>query len=150
MNKHMEKLVHCDPRLYSLSQQNDITLENPYFESRPSIFEDPEDMKCPKFEHGDNDQLGTQRINALLSPHYTEGSTDAEARQEAGASAVLPGHFTNLGKSWSWYLVSIMVDIRVLLWCFWGSYEVSKVFLISAVNFYYVINKLIILVPGPH
>jgi hypothetical protein len=41
----------------------------------------------------------------------------------------------------------------VLLQCFWlsGRYlEVSKIFLISAVNFYYVINKLIILVSDIH
>ncbi|TVU10857.1 hypothetical protein EJB05_44410, partial [Eragrostis curvula] len=83
MNKHVEKLVHCDPRLYSLSQQNEITLENPYFESKSSIFEDPEDIKCQKFEHKD----------ALSSPLSAAASIDAEARQQACVSNVLPGHF---------------------------------------------------------
>uniref|UniRef100_A0A0A9CRK1 TRF2/HOY1 PH-like domain-containing protein n=1 Tax=Arundo donax TaxID=35708 RepID=A0A0A9CRK1_ARUDO len=96
MNKHVEKLVHCDPRLYSLCQQNDVTLENPYFESKCSIFEDPEDIKCQKFEHrDDDDQLGPQRSNELFSPQSAAGRRDAEARQEAGTSDVLPGHFPN-------------------------------------------------------
>jgi hypothetical protein len=98
----MEKLVHCDPRLYSLCQQNHITLENPYFESKCFIFEDPEDMKCQKSEHKEDDQLGTQRLSGLLSPQDAAGSIDAEARQEARVSDVLPGH---IGKSRNWYLV---------------------------------------------
>ncbi|XP_062198648.1 uncharacterized protein LOC133901334 [Phragmites australis] len=94
MNKHVEKLVHCDPRLYSLSQQNDINLENPYFELNCSIFEDPEDIKCQKFEHkDDDDHLGTQRSNAIILPHSPVGMIDAEARQQAGTSDILPGHF---------------------------------------------------------
>ncbi|KAK3129309.1 hypothetical protein QOZ80_6BG0477060 [Eleusine coracana subsp. coracana] len=94
MNKHMEKLVHCDPRLYSLSQQNDITLENPCFESRCSIFEDPEDMKCKNIVHKDDDQSDT-RPCALLSSQCVAGSIDTEARQEADVLDVLPGQFTN-------------------------------------------------------
>uniref|UniRef100_A0A0A9GK07 TRF2/HOY1 PH-like domain-containing protein n=1 Tax=Arundo donax TaxID=35708 RepID=A0A0A9GK07_ARUDO len=93
MNKHVEKLVHCDPRLYSLSQQSDVTLENPYFESKCSIFDDPEDMKCHKFEHRDDDgQLGPQRSNELLSPQSAAGGIDGEARQQVGTSDVLPRH----------------------------------------------------------
>ncbi|XP_016505969.1 uncharacterized protein LOC107823775 isoform X1 [Nicotiana tabacum] len=41
MGKHFEKLVQCDPRLNFLSQQPEITLDSPYFESRISVFEDP-------------------------------------------------------------------------------------------------------------
>ncbi|KAL6596883.1 hypothetical protein ACP70R_047017 [Stipagrostis hirtigluma subsp. patula] len=93
MNKHVEKLVHCDPRLYSLSQQTDISLENPYFESKSSIFEDLEDIKCQQIEHNDDDQIGPQRYNAPLSPHPAAGNIDGEARQQVGTSDVLPGHF---------------------------------------------------------
>ncbi|KAL6839016.1 hypothetical protein ACP4OV_031176 [Aristida adscensionis] len=94
MNKHVEKLVHCDPRLYSLSQQNDITLENPYFGSNCSIFEDPEDIKCQKIEPKDDDnQVGQQSYNAPLSPHSASGRIDAEERQQVGTSEALPGHF---------------------------------------------------------
>ncbi|XP_062193759.1 uncharacterized protein LOC133897160 [Phragmites australis] len=94
MNKHVEKLVHCDPRLYSLSQQNDITLENPYFESKCSMFEDPEDIKCQKFERrDDDDHLGLQTSTSLSSPQSSAGRIDAEAKQQAGTSDVLPRHF---------------------------------------------------------
>lgn len=41
MGKHFEKLVQCDPHLNFLSQQPEITLDSPYFESRISVFEDP-------------------------------------------------------------------------------------------------------------
>ncbi|XP_048529662.1 uncharacterized protein LOC125508910 isoform X1 [Triticum urartu] len=97
MNKHVEKLVHCDPRLCSLSQQNEITLENPYFESRSSIFEDPDDVKCQNFVHNkdDDDQLTPQRFRELLQHHSASGRIDAEERQEAGTSDGLPQGFSN-------------------------------------------------------
>ncbi|KAM3274401.1 hypothetical protein ACQJBY_043479 [Aegilops geniculata] len=97
MNKHVEKLVHCDPRLFSLSQQNDITLENPYFESRSSIFEDPDDVKCQNFVHNkdDDDQLTPQRFRELLQHHSASGRIDAEERQEAGTSDGLARDFSN-------------------------------------------------------
>ncbi|XP_051186380.1 uncharacterized protein [Lolium perenne] len=97
MNRHMEKLVHCDPRLLSLSQKNDITLENPYFESRCSLFEDPDDVKCQDFDPNglDDDQLGPQRFRELLAHHSAPTSLDVEGRQEAGASDSLPRHFSN-------------------------------------------------------
>lgn len=46
MGKHFEKLIQCDPRLNFLSQQGDITVENPYFEPRISVFDDPNDNKA--------------------------------------------------------------------------------------------------------
>ncbi|KAL5201511.1 hypothetical protein ABZP36_035865 [Zizania latifolia] len=96
MNKHVEKLVHCDPRLYSLSQQNDARLENPYFESRSSIFEDLEDVKCHDFEHkDDSEQVAPQRFTELLQPHSVSGKTYAEARQQPETPENLPRHFPN-------------------------------------------------------
>ncbi|TVU27935.1 hypothetical protein EJB05_19438 [Eragrostis curvula] len=41
LSKNLEKLIQCDRRLYDLSQQPDIILENPYFEPRRPIFENP-------------------------------------------------------------------------------------------------------------
>ncbi|KAG7641863.1 hypothetical protein ISN44_As02g018420 [Arabidopsis suecica] len=41
MNKHFEKLVQCDHRLFCLSRQPEINLAAPFFDSRLSIFEDP-------------------------------------------------------------------------------------------------------------
>jgi len=97
MNRHVEKLIHCDPRLLSLSQKNEFTLENPYFESRCSIFEDPDDVKCQDFEPNelDDDQLAPQRFRELLSHHSASSRIDAEGRQEAGASDGMPRHLSN-------------------------------------------------------
>jgi hypothetical protein len=36
--------------------------------------------------------------------------------------------------------------MTVLLWCFWGIWRYLRFSLISSVDFYYVINKLIILI----
>ncbi|KAG7567495.1 hypothetical protein ISN45_Aa04g003630 [Arabidopsis thaliana x Arabidopsis arenosa] len=41
LNKHFEKLVQCDHRLFCLSRQPEINLASPFFDSRQSIFEDP-------------------------------------------------------------------------------------------------------------
>ncbi|XP_051115898.1 uncharacterized protein LOC127241050 isoform X2 [Andrographis paniculata] len=37
LGKHIEKLTQCDPRLHFLSQQGEIALDSPYFESRTSV-----------------------------------------------------------------------------------------------------------------
>ncbi|CAO2842056.1 unnamed protein product [Amaranthus hypochondriacus] len=47
LGKHFQKLIQCDPRLNSLSQQPQINLDNPYFQPRVSIFGDQSDH-----EHG--------------------------------------------------------------------------------------------------
>jgi hypothetical protein len=48
------------------------------------------------------------------------------------------------------YLIYIYIYIYRSATVFLGNWEVTKDFLISSVNFYYVINKLIILVSDPH
>ncbi|CAH2077429.1 unnamed protein product [Thlaspi arvense] len=45
MNKHFEKLVQCDHRLFHLSRQPEIVMDSPYFDARQSIFEDPSESK---------------------------------------------------------------------------------------------------------
>ncbi|ESQ54123.1 hypothetical protein EUTSA_v10024775mg [Eutrema salsugineum] len=49
MNKHFEKLVQCDHRLFHLSRQPEIVMDSPYFDSRQSIFEDPSESKGHPF-----------------------------------------------------------------------------------------------------
>ncbi|KAL2936445.1 Cytosolic phospholipase A2 beta [Bienertia sinuspersici] len=44
LNKHFEKLIQCDMRLNFLSQQPEITLDSPYFESQPSVFDSTESI----------------------------------------------------------------------------------------------------------
>ncbi|CAH8355683.1 unnamed protein product [Eruca vesicaria subsp. sativa] len=45
MNKHFEKLVQCDHRLFLLSREPEIVMDSPYFDARQSIFEDPSESK---------------------------------------------------------------------------------------------------------
>ncbi|KAL1210511.1 hypothetical protein V5N11_006834 [Cardamine amara subsp. amara] len=49
MNKHFEKLVQCDHRLFHLSRQPEIVMDSPYFDARQSIFEDPSETKGHPF-----------------------------------------------------------------------------------------------------
>ncbi|KAK1276857.1 hypothetical protein QJS04_geneDACA003885 [Acorus gramineus] len=49
LNKHFEKLIQCDPRLNLLSQQPEVILESPYFETRCSVFEEQHESKCHEF-----------------------------------------------------------------------------------------------------
>lgn len=56
LNKHFDKLIQCDPRLKLLSQQPDIILDSPFFETKSSMFENPVDLEssdldCPKDEY---------------------------------------------------------------------------------------------------
>lgn len=43
--KHFEKLIQCDMRLNFLSQQPEIILDSPYFDTQPAAFEDPDNPK---------------------------------------------------------------------------------------------------------
>ncbi|EPS64940.1 hypothetical protein M569_09843, partial [Genlisea aurea] len=45
LNKHFEKLVRCDDRLYALSLQPKIVVGSPYFETQTSAFENSEESK---------------------------------------------------------------------------------------------------------
>lgn len=50
--KHFEKLIHCDKRLKSLSQQRDIVLDSPHFDTKPSAaFWDPNNPKGHDHQH---------------------------------------------------------------------------------------------------
>ncbi|CAH8315184.1 unnamed protein product [Eruca vesicaria subsp. sativa] len=41
LNKHIEKLLQCDHRLFCLSRQPEINFDSLFFDTRQSIFEDP-------------------------------------------------------------------------------------------------------------
>lgn len=49
LGKHFEKLIQCDPRLNFLSQQPEIVLDCPYFDSRVPTTND-----LDEFSHGFN------------------------------------------------------------------------------------------------
>ncbi|XP_073002006.1 uncharacterized protein [Typha latifolia] len=74
LSKHFEKLIQCDPRLYSLSRQPDFVSENPYFESQCSVFEDQEESKCLGF-HKINDGYDLQNQGLGDSESLRSGSS---------------------------------------------------------------------------
>ncbi|KAM7252671.1 hypothetical protein ACFE04_008180 [Oxalis oulophora] len=74
LNKHFEKLIQCDLRLNYLSHQPETVLDSPYFESRPSLFEDPNESSGP-------DQPGKMPAVCgfqVLSPHTAAHSSSFE------------------------------------------------------------------------
>lgn len=52
LGKHFEKLMQCDPRLNFLSQEPEILLESPYFESKVPIYDEPDVSSHSKREEG--------------------------------------------------------------------------------------------------
>uniref|UniRef100_A0A2P2JC09 Uncharacterized protein MANES_06G031800 n=1 Tax=Rhizophora mucronata TaxID=61149 RepID=A0A2P2JC09_RHIMU len=85
LNRHFEKLIQCDLRLNFLSRQPEITLDSPFFDQRPSIFEDPDESK---------DQVETGRgssisgFQGLASPSAGHSSSlEIEKGDLAGATS---------------------------------------------------------------
>ncbi|XP_057722859.1 uncharacterized protein LOC130936731 [Arachis stenosperma] len=77
LTKHFEKLIQCDARLNFLSQQPDIILDSPHFETRPSSAESADNPKDHDV-HQVNSKgsavssfLDVQSPIASLSPSFT-------------------------------------------------------------------------------
>lgn len=76
LNKHFEKLIQCDTRLCFLSRQPEIVLDSPYFELRPSVFEDQGEAKGHGF-----DQLASGKgpsisgFQEIASPSASQSSS---------------------------------------------------------------------------
>ncbi|KAG6673281.1 hypothetical protein I3842_16G103400 [Carya illinoinensis] len=75
LNKHFEKLIQCDVRLNFLSQQPERVLDSPYFEPRPSVFEDPEESKDHSFDKVDSGQGSMSGLQDVASPTTTQSSS---------------------------------------------------------------------------
>ncbi|KAG2238278.1 hypothetical protein Bca52824_092490 [Brassica carinata] len=71
MNKHFEKLVQCDHRLFHLSREPEIIMDFPYFDTRQSIFEDPSERKGHPYG---NLNLGTGP--SIASPVGAQSSSE--------------------------------------------------------------------------
>ncbi|CAL9161842.1 unnamed protein product [Musa hybrid cultivar] len=87
LNKHFEKLIQCDPRLYALSQELDIILKSPFFEPKISMFEDPDEYKCHPFDKL-KDEYGSAIQNfqdSALACAGTSISAKSEIRESTGA-----------------------------------------------------------------
>ncbi|KAG6533889.1 hypothetical protein ZIOFF_007767 [Zingiber officinale] len=67
LGKHLEKIMQFDPRLRLLSQEQDFALENPYFESKCSVFEDLDNSKHHSFGIL-NDKLHDAAIHCVDEP----------------------------------------------------------------------------------
>ncbi|KAH9603387.1 hypothetical protein KSS87_008991 [Heliosperma pusillum] len=78
LNKHFEKLIQCDVRLNFLSHQPQITLDSPYFESKPPIFDQREscketsvsifeDIATPSASHSQSSSISVKLEDALNS-----------------------------------------------------------------------------------
>lgn len=76
LNKHFEKLIQCDTRLCFLSRRPEIVLDSPYFEPRPSIFEDQEESKG----HVGSSISGFQ---AVASPSASQSSSLKTDQQDS-------------------------------------------------------------------
>ncbi|KAL2458227.1 hypothetical protein Adt_46041 [Abeliophyllum distichum] len=50
LNKHYEKLIQCDRRLYILSRQLEIVIDSPYFEAHASVLKNPEESRGCEFD----------------------------------------------------------------------------------------------------
>ncbi|XP_074273652.1 uncharacterized protein LOC141597179 [Silene latifolia] len=103
LNKHFEKLIQCDMRLNFLSHQAEITLDSPYFESKPTVFDRREssketsasifeDIATPSISHSQSSSISVKLEDALhilsreaTSPisvtPTTEASTSTEAKK---------------------------------------------------------------------
>ncbi|KAL6012206.1 hypothetical protein ACLOJK_002684 [Asimina triloba] len=75
LSKHFEKLIQCDPRLNLLSQQPEVVLDSPYFESRISVFEDQNEAKC-LFNRPKTEYVSTfSSLQDPQSPHTAQSSS---------------------------------------------------------------------------
>lgn len=88
LNKHFEKLIQCDMRLNFLSRQPEIVVDSPFFEPRPSVFEDPEESKEHSFDQMDSggSMSGFQDV---ASPTPTQSSSlKIEHKQDSAGLAL--------------------------------------------------------------
>nr|XP_043615545.1 uncharacterized protein LOC122587440 isoform X2 [Erigeron canadensis] len=74
LGKHYEKLIQCDPRLNYLCQQPEVVLESPYFESRRSVFDEPNES----IEHN----LSSEGPTTLDLRGTSSGAQSSSSRSE--------------------------------------------------------------------
>uniref|UniRef100_A0A803P0F0 TRF2/HOY1 PH-like domain-containing protein n=1 Tax=Cannabis sativa TaxID=3483 RepID=A0A803P0F0_CANSA len=82
LGKHFEKLIQCDPRLNCLSQQPEIVLESPYFETRITTTDE-------KNELSNGFDLKTEDRPVFFGIHDTTSTSGAQS------SSINEQEFTN-------------------------------------------------------
>ncbi|XP_040374071.1 uncharacterized protein LOC112197464 isoform X1 [Rosa chinensis] len=86
LNKHFEKLIQCDTRLCFLSRQPEIVLDSPYFELRPSVFEDQGESKGLGFDQPASGKGSSiSGFQDIASPSASQSSSlKADQQDSAG------------------------------------------------------------------
>ncbi|KAL3824667.1 hypothetical protein ACJIZ3_020696 [Penstemon smallii] len=82
LNKHYEKLIQCDMRLNILSQQPEIVIDSPFFESQVTVLEIPDELKEAPSPSSSVMDTNASEGNGLLDEHDSEQQTkekDSEA-----------------------------------------------------------------------
>lgn len=93
MNKHFEKLVQCDHRLFCLSRQPEINLAAPFFDSRLSIFEDPSVSGSHNIASPVGAQSSSEHVS--LSHDALSPSSVMDARAIEGVGGSIDSRNTN-------------------------------------------------------
>ncbi|XP_010417153.1 PREDICTED: uncharacterized protein LOC104702928 [Camelina sativa] len=102
LDKHFEKLVQCDHRLFCLSRQPEINLASPFFDSRTSIFEDPSmsgsyNMASPVGAQSSSEHVSLSHDalspSSVMDAHAIEGvGSSVNSRNKNGWSQIkVPG-----------------------------------------------------------
>lgn len=92
LNKHFEKLIQCDMRLNFLSQQPDITLDSPYFEKQPSVFNDLDVSKTHGLDQMDTNKRARMSIfEDIATPSVSQSSSITTKQEDAlqGTSEII-------------------------------------------------------------
>lgn len=103
LNKHFEKLIQCDMRLNFLSQQPEISLDSPYFESQSSVFDNSTESKSHCLDQRETSRgasisifgdVGTPSISQSSSMSVKQddalhGTSEIVSREAASPSSVM-------------------------------------------------------------
>ncbi|KAL2465682.1 hypothetical protein Adt_41533 [Abeliophyllum distichum] len=105
LNKHYEKLIQCDMRLYILSRQTEVVMESPYFESQLPVLKDLEESKSHEFNQlaatKESPSSGFQDVasgDAAQSSSFSFGwnpivvSTENVLKEAPSPSSVMDSH----------------------------------------------------------
>lgn len=110
LTKHFEKLVQCDKRLYILSQQPEILLDSPHFDTRSAALKNnPNNLK----DHGLHQLIGkgsaTSCFQDMGSPHSSlSPSFEIEHKDSPGISLdslprEAPSPSSGTIRTWLWF-----------------------------------------------
>lgn len=68
LTKHFEKLIQCDIRLNLLSQQPEVFLDSPHFDTQSAAFENPENLQGRDLHQVDGKGSASSCFQNMESP----------------------------------------------------------------------------------